>query len=276
MMKRITTFAVSVILAACSFLAVSCGAPKQISYFQDALVDTLVVRANEIPIRLSPGDKVSIVVNCSDPMIMNLFNLPYISGRLGQTSEGTGSTQGISGYTLDKNGQINFPCLGLVTIGGMTREEVASFITSELVGQNLVKDPVVTVEYQNLAISVLGEVNHQGRYTLPKDNITIIDALSMAGDLTIQGKRDNVLVIRNENGVRKTYTVDLTSLKDVFSSPVFYLQQNDIVYVEPNDKRARESTVNGNNVRSASFWVSAASLGTSIASFIVALIMNKK
>ena len=150
----------------------------------------------------------------------------------------------------------------------MTREEVAVHIKQELKSHDLIKDPVVTVEFMNLSVSIMGEVNKPGRYNIDKDNLTILDALSQAGDLTIYGKREKVLVLRNENGMQRVYGVNLCSAGHLHSSPVYYLQQNDVVYVEPNNTRARQSTVNGNNVRSTSFWISLASLLTSIAVLI--------
>ena len=147
----------------------------------------------------------------------------------------------------------------------MTREQVAETIKQKLVSQDLVKDPVVTVEFENLHYSVMGEVNNPGQYNIDRDRVTLFDALSKAGDLTIQGRRDNVLVIRTQDGKQYAYRVDLTDTDSVMNSPVAYLQQNDVVYVDPNNVRKRQSTVNGNNVLSTSFWVSVASLLTSIA-----------
>ena len=147
----------------------------------------------------------------------------------------------------------------------MTREEVAAYIKKELQSHDLIKDPVVIVEYMNLSISVMGEVNRPGRYNIEKDELTILDALSQAGDLTIFGKREKVLVLRKENGKQRVYGINLCSGEHLYTSPVYYLQQNDVVYVEPNETKSRQSTVNGNNVRSTSFWISLASLLTSIA-----------
>ena len=146
----------------------------------------------------------------------------------------------------------------------MTREETAEYIKEALVSNNLIKDPVVTVEFLNLSISVLGEVNSPGRYAINRDRLTILDALSMAGDLTIYGKRENVTVMRMQDGEQHLYAVNLTSAEDVLSSPVFYLQQNDVIYVEPNKMRANQATVNGNSFLSSSFWVSVASLLVSL------------
>ena len=123
---------------------------------------------------------------------------------------------------------------------------------------------MVTVEYMNLTVTVLGEVANPGRFSIDKDRLTLLDALSMAGDLTIYGKRDNVSVQREEGGKQVIYKVNINSGKELYASPVYYLQQNDVIYVEPNSVRARQSTVNGNNIRSASFWMSLASLLTTI------------
>ena len=150
----------------------------------------------------------------------------------------------------------------------MTREEVGTYIKKELQTRDLVKEPVVTVEFLNLSVSVMGEVNTPGRYNIDKDNLTILDVLSQAGDLTIYGKRDKVLVLRKENDIQRVYGVNLCSAEQLYSSPVYYLKQNDVVYVEPNSTKARQSTVNGNTVRSTSFWLSLASLLTSIAVLI--------
>ena len=176
---------------------------------------------------------------------------------------------GILSALQSKYGNIDFPVLGHIHVAGMTREEIALCIKEELISKNLVKDPVVTVEFMNLTVSVLGEVANPGRFNIDKDRLTLLDALSMAGDLTVYGKRENVLVQREENGKKTLYRVNLNSGYDLYASPVYYLQQNDIVYVEPNSVRARQSTVNGNNVRSTSFWLSLASLLTTITVLIV-------
>ena len=174
----------------------------------------------------------------------------------------------MSGYTVDSKGNIDFPVLGEIHIAGMTREEVAAYIKKELQSHDLIKDPVVTVEYMNLSVAVMGEVNNPGRFSIDKDNLTILDALSQAGDLTIYGKREKVLVLRQEEEKQRVYGVNLCSAEHLYTSPAYYLQQNDVVYVEPNATKARQSTVNGNNVRSTSFWISLASLLTSIAVLI--------
>ena len=242
----------------------SCATPK-VAYFTDLKPGTAEQVLNPLEIRVRPEDKISILVNSKDPLLVDLFNLPIISRQIGTTS-GTSNNQGLSGY---KDGNIDFPVLGHVHVAGMTRGEIASCIKEELTSKNLVKDPVVTVEFMNLTVSVLGEVAKPGRFNIDKDKLTLLDALSMAGDLTVYGKRENVLVQREENGKKTLYQVNLNSGYDLYASPVYYLQQNDIVYVEPNSMKARQATVNGNNVRSASFWMSLASLLTTITVLIV-------
>ena len=233
----------------------SCAAPK-VAYFTDLKPGMAEQVLNPLEIRVRPEDKISILVNSKDPLLMDLFNLPIISRQIGIRSEAS-NNQGMSGYTINKDGNIDFPVL------------IALCIKEELISKNLVKDPVVTVEFMNLTVSVLGEVANPGRFNIDKDRLTLLDALSMAGDLTVYGKRENVLVQREENGKKTLYRVNLNSGYDLYASPVYYLQQNDIVYVEPNSVRARQSTVNGNNVRSTSFWLSLASLLTTITVLIV-------
>lgn len=254
------------VLAAAALLG-SCATPK-VAYFQDVQPGTAEEILNRLDIRVRPEDKISIIVNSKDPLLMELFNLPTVSRQIGSSSSGS-SSQGLSGYTVDKSGNIDFPVLGAVHVAGMTREEIASYIKEELMEKNLVKDPIVTVEFQNLTVSVLGEVSNPGRYNIDKDHLSLLDAISMAGDLTIYGKRDNVLVQREENGRKVLYKVDLNSGQDLYASPVYYLQQNDVIYVEPNSMKARQATVNGNNVRSATFWMSLTSLLVTITVLIV-------
>lgn len=241
----------------------SCGTSKNVVYFQDLKPGESEITLPEVQaITVQPEDKISIIVNSRDPQLMNLFNLPYAAKQIGQ--QGSGSNQGVSGYTVNAEGDIDFPVIGKIHVAGMKREEIAKFIKDKLIVDNLVKDPVVTVEFMNLCVSVLGEVNNPGRFSIDRDRLTVLDALSMAGDLTIYGNRYKVLVLRQEGNTQRVYGVNLTSGEHIYSSPAYYLQQNDVVYVEPNEVRSRQSTVNGNNVRSTSFWISLASLLTSI------------
>ena len=273
-MKRYPLFYVLFLLMTGLDLLSSCNASKEVVYFQDMRPGESEIKMPEVKsILVRPEDKISIIVNSRDPQLTDLFNLPYVSRQLGQSSFTGGMTrgtsQGVSGYTVDANGDIDFPVLGKIKVAGLQREDIAKYIKQELISRNLVKDPVVTVEFMNLCISVMGEVNTPGRFSIDRDRVTILDALSMAGDLTIYGNRSKVMVMRQEGDTQRVYGVNLTSGAHVYSSPVYYLQQNDVVYVEPNHVKARQSTVNGNNVRSTSFWISLASLLTSVAILIV-------
>lgn len=261
-----------------SLLLASCSAPKDVVYFQDLKPgQENIIPFNTKPLRLQPYDKVSIIVSTQDARLNALYNLPVATTRLGgNSSDGSlsseGSTNGnVAPYTIDTQGNINFPVLGKLHVAGMTREELAEYIRRELISRDLAKNPIVTVEYLNLGVSVLGEVGHPGRIGINRENFTILDALSSAGDLTIYGKRDNIRVYREENGVQKVYEIDLNSGKDITMSPVYYLQQNDLIYVEPNSTKKRTSTPNGNNYLTPSFWISIASFGMTIATFIMAL-----
>ena len=266
-MKRIRL----IILSLAALLATACSAPK-IAYLEDINSGQTVQIANVKNIRILPDDKISVLVNSRDPLLSNLFNLPYVTRQLGAIDNRSSYSQGLSGYTVDTEGNIDFPVLGKVHVAGLTRSEIAAKIKGELEGQNLVKDPVVTVEFLNLTVSVLGEVQRPGRFSIDKDRVTILDAISMAGDLTIQGKRENVLVQRETDGKTTLYRVDLTKGSELYASPVFYLQQNDVVYVEPNAMKARQATVNGNNVRSTAFWFSLVSVLTSIATTVTVIV----
>lgn len=249
-------------VAASVFLLGACSTSKEITYFQDlhpGESELALVAPTEI--KIMPKDKLSILVSSQDMRLSNLFNFPV-------ETQNQGGNSSSFGYTVDSKGNIDFPVIGMIHIEGMTREEVAAHIKKELQSRDLIKEPVVTVDFMNLTISVLGEVNSPGRYNIEKDCVTILEALSQAGDLSIFGKRDKVLVLRMEEGKQRVYGIDLRSASQLYSSPAYYLQQNDVVYVEPNDTKARQSTVNGNNVRSTSFWISLASLLTTISVLI--------
>ncbi len=251
-------------------LLASCSTTKKITYFQDMQHgDTKSVTTLESKIKMKPGDKLAIVVNSKDPELTMLFNIAIPNRIFGSENTGsTGNNNGVATYIVDSYGNIDFPVIGEISIEGKTREEVAELIKKELIDRGLVLDPHVTVEYANQQITVLGEVNQPGKKSIDRDAITIIDAIAMAGDLKIEGVRNNVTVIRQENGNQKMYEIDLTSAEDIYSSPAYYLQQNDIVYVKPNNKRAGQADINSNTMRSTSFWMSLASFVMALVTFI--------
>lgn len=264
-------------IALLGMLATSCSAPKEIAYFQDLKPgQENVIPVNASPIRFQPNDKLTIIVSTTDSRLNALYNMPVASTNLGNSSsDGSLTTSGANGnvmpYTIDSQGNINFPVLGKLHIAGMTREEVAEYIRRELISRDLAKNPIVTVDYLNLSVSVMGEVNHPGRFAISREDFTILDALSAAGDLSIYGKRDNIMVLREENGAQKVYQIDLSSGKDLTKSPVYYLRQNDVIYVEPNATKARTSTPNGNTLLTPAFWISIASFGMTVALFVITL-----
>jgi len=241
----------------------SCASIKQIEYFQDLKQKESQEITMPVDIKIQPLDEINIIVNTRDAMLTSLFNLPIVSQQVGITSNNS-SSYGISAYTVDPDGNIDFPELGKINIAGKSRNKIAAYIKNELITKNLVKDPIVTVNFSNLYFSVLGEVKSPGRYQIDRDRITILDAISKAGDLTIYGERQNIMVLREGKGIQHSYKINLCSAKNLYSSPAYYLQQNDVIYVEPNPKRAGQSTVNGNNVRSTSFWMSLATFLTTV------------
>lgn len=256
----------------------SCGTPKDITYFQDLSYGSTINASEQLDIKVKPEDKLAILVYSSDPTLAAQFNLVQQQTRLTSSTSsavfsGTAASDGrMSYYTVSPDGDINFPSLGKLHIAGMRRAEVAEYIEKELIQQGQLQDPIVTVEFVNTGISIIGEVTRPGRYDFNKDRLNILDAIAMAGDLTPFGLRENVLVIReDETGKQTTYKVDLTNMNDITRSPVYYLQQNDVIYVEPNDKKKRDTTASGNVVYTPSFWVTIGSLGISIATLIVTL-----
>ncbi len=258
----------------------SCSTPKNVAYFQNAEDIRGMALQNEQPLRLRPKDKINIVVNTSDPMLVSQFNLTAATNTmrsLGTTESplltmgnaGGSSAAQILAYTVDEQGDINFPVLGKVAVAGKTRQEVAAYLYNRLVDRELIKDPIVTVEYVNLGVNVLGEVNRPGRIDIQKDYFTILDAITFAGDLTINGQRENVMVMREVDGEDQTFVINLCDRQDMLSSPAYYLQQNDVVYVTPNPKRRREANSTGNTFSQPSLWISLASLLTTLGALLL-------
>ena len=240
----------------------SCKTREKILYFQDiengAVIPTQAIQ----PLTFQSGDKLTVVVTSSStPQLAVQFNLPMVSIQAG-TANVQGSGQQLAVYTIDENGCIDIPTLGRTKISGLTRSETAAKIQA-LLRDGKLRDAVVTVNAYDQYITILGEVKSPGKQTITKDRLTIIEAIGAAGDLTIHGCRDNILVLRQEGNETKSYYVDLRS-KDVMNSPVYNLRQNDVVYVQPNKVRMGQSTNNDNSLRTISTWIS-------IASFLMSL-----
>ncbi len=249
-------------------MLVGCNSTKEVAYLQNLDLSKNETISASKGITIQPKDILTIMVNCKDPELAAMFNLPVVSYQTNSEIMSRSGSQQTLGYAVDENGEINMPVLGKLKVAGMTRWEVQEKIKSELKSRDLLKDMVVTVEFRNFKISVLGEVKTPGSYSVSGDKVTVLEAISMAGDLTIYGLRDNVYVIREENNQRTVYRLDLKST-DLFNSPAYYLKQNDVVYVQPNKVRAGQSNLNENSMKSIGMWISIASLLTTVATLIV-------
>ncbi len=262
----------SILLALLVVSAASCSTYKKINYIQDAQLDTALTMIANQGILIQPMDMISIVVSSRDPELARIYNLPVVTYQAGSESSVSNFNQRLIGYSVDNDGNIQFPELGTIHVAGLNRWQLAELIREKL--SSLVKDAVVTVQFMNFKISVTGEVTSPGVFDISGDKITIFEAISLARNLTIYGRRDGVYVIREQNGSRTIYQVDLRTV-DMFNSPAYYLQQNDVVYVEPNKVRAGQSTINENNLKSVSLWVSIGSFLTTLATLFISLFAGR-
>ena len=269
LLHKMTAGMLSVVMLA------SCANVKDIAYFQDKAIDHPEEIDKHGGIVIQPKDMISIVVSSRNPELATMFNLPVVSYQAGSEIVTSAVQQRLMGYVVDNDGYIDFPVLGEINVGGMTRWELSEYIKNTLLEKGYLNDAVVTVEFMNFKVSVLGEVNKPGTYTIEGDKVTVLQALSLAGDLTIFGKRNNVTVIREMDGERIFYNVDLCSV-DMFKSPAYNLLQNDIVYVEPSDIKARQSTLDDKGLRMTSIMISSGSLLVSVATLLATLINKPK
>jgi len=194
---------------------------------------------------IQPKDIINIIVSSRRPELALDFNKPMISYQTGSTTAYSSYSYRILGHLVDMEGNIDYPILGKLHVMGLTREQVSDMIQQMLIRGDFVSDAIVTTEIMNFKITVLGEVRSPGMFELSNDRVTLLEALGRAGDLTIYGRRDNVLVKREQNGIIQSYRVDLRSAS-LIHSPAFYLQQNDVVYVSPNNTWAARSRINEN------------------------------
>lgn len=211
----------------------SCGSPNRITYFRDmeAYRDYPVMQRNEI--KIQEGDRLSIVVDAKNPELAAPFNTNHGTIRITNDGDITPTTvrEVEKGYIVDANGDIEFPVLGKLHVMGLTHLQLVDLIKKRLIAGSFIKEPIVNVELLNLKILLIGETGNQV-VSVPDNKVTILEALTRAGGVNNNGKMSEVTVVREENGVRQMYLVDLNSVK-LFDSPVYYLQQNDIVYVKP-------------------------------------------
>ncbi len=223
----------------------SCTTSKELTYFSDLPETTEYsenITNNKEP-KIQPDDLLSITISSLNPEANALFNKGVMLSAGNAGAAGTSKDE--EGYLVDSNGFIELPVLGKVKVGGLTKQEAKAMLVKNL--NNYLKEPSVYIRYMNFRVTVVGEVKNPATFTIPSEKINVLEALGLAGDMTAYGIRDNVLLIREENGVRKAARLNLKS-KALLSSPYFYLQQNDVVYVEPNKVRTIQATTNTRNI----------------------------
>lgn len=219
----------------------SCSSQKKIAYFSNVSktsadsINRSFFKAHET--KICSNDMLSISVNGLDPVAVAPFNLPLVSYS-SPGSENLYAAPMLQSYLVDVNGNINFPVIGSIQLAGLTKSQAIKRIKEEL--SPYLKNAIVTIQFLNYKITVLGEVARPGQYSINNERVTVLDALGLAGDMTIFGKRENVLITRENNGKLEFVRLNLNS-DEVFRSPYYFLQQNDVVYVEPNKVKAISS-----------------------------------
>ena len=257
----------------CFGLMTSCISNKKMIYLQGAARDYSLPRDINDPFELQvqPDDQLAISVASKDVELIARFNNNTLIGGGNNSQTGTNTinvSSGVSYFKVNKDGNIEFPIFGTLHVGGMTTDEVSAMIQKRMVEEGYINDAVVNTRIMSFKVTVMGDVKNPGTQTYQGERLTILEALGKAGDLTNSAYRDNVLVIREENGQRKAYEVNLLDNQAVFNSPAYYLQQNDVIYVQPNkSQRVKGST--------SYTWLSVGStvvgMVVSIVSLIVAL-----
>jgi len=225
-------------------LLFSCASRKDSVYYQN--IDTLSGdKSNSYEIKIQPDDLLTIIVSADDPETAIPFNLSTISipSAVNGAAMSARGQESLQSYLVDASGTIDFPVLGKLKVGGLSRTEVMQLLEAKIA--KYIKNPIINLRLMNFKVSVQGEVTMPGTYPISSDRVTLIEALSMAKDLTIYGKRDNILIIRELNGVKSYHRVDITKA-DFINSPFYYLSQNDVVYVEPNKTRINGAAVGAN------------------------------
>ena len=250
-----------------AFLLASCQSYKKVPYLQDAgVVKDINQQENLYDAKIMPKDLLTIVVSCTSPELAMPFNLTVAGPNNISANNYVTSQPSLQTYLVRNEGTVDFPVLGELKIGGLTKKEAEQLIVEKL--KPYIKEtPIVTVRMVNYKISVLGEVARPGTFTISNEKVNLLEALAMAGDMTVWGVRDNVKLIREgADGKQEIVTLDLNKAETILS-PYYWLQQNDIVYVTPNKAKARNSDI-GN---STSLWFSATSILVSLASLLVTI-----
>lgn len=271
-MQRLNCFEIMkkiLILSSVLLLLVSCQSAKQVPYLQnvDEIPADVLAKATYVPEQiLMPGDLLDITVMATDRVSVQPFNRRVVDL---SKSSGALTSDELNFYLVDNSGYIDMPVLGRIYVQGMTKSELENYIREEIYPKYIHEVPAVTVRFENFRISVTGDVARPGSFIVPNERVNVLEAIAMAGDLNITGRRDNVLLVRvNADGSRTTARLDLTD-KDLILSPYFYLQQNDVLYVEPNISKARSSTV---VPPTASLAISIIGSALSVASLIMTIL----
>lgn len=248
-----------------AMLAASCAPQKRTWYLQNAKPFTPQEIVENGQIRIRPFDKLTVVVNSKNPELAVPFNTMSSYGAISGQAGGA-NAQSLQSYTVDENGFIEMPVLGKIQCKDLTRSELSQTIAQKIIDGNYLNDPSVNIQFANLKFSIIGEVNRPGEFSIDKERITLLDALAMAGDLTVFGIREDIAVVRERDGVRTIEYVDLTST-DLFNSPSFYIQQNDVIYIKPNKAKAQSGQISQNR----SFYLSLVGTAISVITLIVTL-----
>ncbi|WP_026463363.1 polysaccharide biosynthesis/export family protein [Adhaeribacter aquaticus] len=221
--------------------------PRNLAYFSDLKQNTAYEEAilNDIDPKIQTYDLLSITVTSLNPEANALFNTGVAAQAKTITdfslSRSNNSELAREGYLVDKTGSIDFPVLGKIKLVGLTKTQATEMLKNQL--KLHLKDPIINVRFLNFKITVVGEVNRPATFSIPSERINILEALGMAGDMTAFGKRENVLIIREENGIRKMTRLNLNN-KEILNSPYFYLQQNDVIYIEPDKMKQVQASTN--------------------------------
>ncbi len=250
-----------------ALLLASCATNKRAAYIQQVQTDIPTAIEQDYQIRIKPLDRLTVTINSKDPELAAPFNAASSYNSLNGLSSYSSSSNGnLQILTVDKEGKIQLPIIGEIDCDGLTRNELAKKIENTIRENGMVHDPIVIIQFADVKFSVLGEVARPGQFSITKDRISLFDALAMAGDLTIYGQRENVALIREENGMRTVHYFDLKN-PDILTSPYFYLQQDDVVYVTPNKYKAQAGEINQNR----SFYISLVSVAVSVATLLVTI-----
>lgn len=251
-----------------ALLFCSCDAQRRVLYLQDAASGTEVELPENYMIRIKPLDQMTIVVNSENPELAAPFNSSTnLNSLIGTLSPASTTNNSLQVITVSEEGTITLPVIGEIYCQGMTRQELSRNIEQRIIDGGYLTNPIVNVQFTQLSCSIVGEVKNPGRYDIDRDQLTIFEALAMAGDMTIYGNRTNVAVVREIDGRSIITRLDLRS-EDVFHSPCFYIEQNDVIIVSPNKSRAATAEINQNR----SFWISLASTGISLATLLLTIL----